>query len=574
MLSGGTLKGDGTLGGPVSNPGGTVAPGSSPGTLTIRGDYTQGAGGTLAEEIAGTTPGSQFDHLVVGGVLTLDGTLAIDSTGFTPAPTDTFKIISGATSRTGTFAAVTGAVAGSDVYTPQYDTDGVTLTLATTPPPSNNGKPSISGTPAVGQTLTCDNGSWTGNPTAFAYQWNRDGDPIPGATSQTYVVQGADQGHTLTCTVIASNNGGPGLPATSEGVAIPAAPPPAAPTNTAPPSISGTAAVSQTLTCDNGSWTGNPTAFTYQWNRDGNPIPGATGQTYVVQLADQGHTLTCSVIASNDGGPSQPATSSGLQIPAPTPPGIPTNTTPPSISGAAAVGQALTCGNGTWANGPTGFGYQWNRIGTPIQGASGSTYEVQTPDEGTTLTCTVTATNQSGSAQATSNGVQVPVPFVLGCPAATGSVSGTTVGLAKLGMTRRQARHAFTHSSNRGFKFKDFFCLTPFGERVGYASPKLLKTLPRRERRKLAGRVVWISTDNARYADNGIRAGATLSAAEKALPHGDFFRVGKNFWYLAPAGTATAVLKVRHSIVEEIGIADKRLTRSHRDNRILMTSFE
>jgi hypothetical protein len=186
----------------------------------------------------------------------------------------------------------------------------------------------------------------------------------------------------------------------------------------------------------------------------------------------------------------------------------------------------------------------------------------------------VTATNQSGSAQATSNGVQVPVPFVLGCPAATGSVSGTTVGLAKLGMTRRQARHAFTHSSNRGFKFKDFFCLTPFGERVGYASPKLLKTLPRRERRKLAGRVVWISTDNARYADNGIRAGATLSAAEKALPHGDFFRVGKNFWYLAPAGTATAVLKVRHSIVEEIGIADKRLTRSHRDNRILMTSFE
>jgi hypothetical protein len=185
----------------------------------------------------------------------------------------------------------------------------------------------------------------------------------------------------------------------------------------------------------------------------------------------------------------------------------------------------------------------------------------------------VTATNQSGSAQATSNGVQVPVPFVHGCPAATGRLSGTTVGLAKLGMTQKQARRAFTHSSDRGFKFKDFFCLTPFGERVGYASPKLLKTLPRRDRRRLARRVVWISTDNARYAINGIRAGATLQAAEMAIPRGFYFRVGKNFWYLAPAGAATAVLKVRHDIVEEIGIADKRLTRSHHDDRTLMTSF-
>jgi hypothetical protein len=480
-VSGGVLEGNGTLGGPVSNTGGTVAPGSSPGTLTITGDYTQGAGGTLAEEITGTTPGTEFDQLLVGGVLSLDGTLAIDSSSFTPASTDTFKIISGATSRSGTFATITGATAGSEVYMPRYDADGVTLTLTTTPPPSNNGKPSISGTPAVGQTLTCDNGSWTGNPTGFSYQWSSDGTPIPGATAQTYVVQSADQGHTLTCTVIASNNGGPSQPATSAGVAIPAAAPP---------------------------------------------------------------------------------------------PAAPTNTTAPSISGTATVGQPLSCSNGNWNNSPTGFGYQWNRIGTPIQGAAGSTYEVQIPDEGTTLTCTVTATNQSGSTQATSPGIQVPVPFKRGCPAATGTVSGTTIGLARLGMTQHQARHAYTHSSNRGFQFKDFFCLTPFGIRVGYASPKLLKTLPRHQRRRLAGRVVWISTDNARYAIKGIRAGATLTTARLALPHGDYFRVGKNYWYLAPAGTTTAVLKVRHNIVEEIGIADKHLTRSHKANRNLMTSFE
>jgi hypothetical protein len=134
----GTLDGNGTLGGPASNTGGTVAPGSSPGTLTINGDYAQGPGGTLAEQITGTTPGTQFDRLLVGGALSLGGTLAIDSTGFTPASTDTFKIISGAASRSGTFATLTGATVNGATYSAQYDTDGVTLLASGPPPPPNH----------------------------------------------------------------------------------------------------------------------------------------------------------------------------------------------------------------------------------------------------------------------------------------------------------------------------------------------------------------------------------------------------------------------------------------------------
>ena len=41
----GVLRGSGQLSGDVVNTSGTVRPGSSPGTLTITGDYTQGAGG-------------------------------------------------------------------------------------------------------------------------------------------------------------------------------------------------------------------------------------------------------------------------------------------------------------------------------------------------------------------------------------------------------------------------------------------------------------------------------------------------------------------------------------------------
>ena len=138
-LNGGTLKGNGTVDGSLTNTSGTVAPGSSPGTLTITGAYTQGPGATLAEEITGPTPGTQFDQLLVAGTLSLDGTLAIDSNSFTPTATDTFKIVSGASSRSGAFASVTGATVNGATYSARYDTDGVTLLVSgSSPPPPPN----------------------------------------------------------------------------------------------------------------------------------------------------------------------------------------------------------------------------------------------------------------------------------------------------------------------------------------------------------------------------------------------------------------------------------------------------
>ena len=258
-----------------------------------------------------------------------------------------------------------------------------------------------------------------------------------------------------------------------------------------------------------------------------------------------------------------------------TPPAVkPADSSPPQISGTPSSGKTLSCSDGVWTGKPTGYAYEWAVDGTPIAGAITSTYRVQTADEGTTLTCAVTATNAAGSTAATSRGVLVAVPRVKGCPAATGSLSGTTVGLIRLGITRVQARHDYSHSSTRGFQDKDFFCLTPYGVRVGYGSAKLLTALPAGQRARYAGRVVWISTDNARYAVNGIRARATLAAAKTKLPHGYLFRIGANDWYIAPAGAASAVLKVRAGIVQEIGIAAKPLTTTHKADRQLMTSFQ
>jgi hypothetical protein len=246
----------------------------------------------------------------------------------------------------------------------------------------------------------------------------------------------------------------------------------------------------------------------------------------------------------------------------------------PVSLGIGKAGGKLSCSPGSWTNDPTLFAYQWSFDGTPIQGATGDTYTVRIGDEGLTLACTVIASNAAGSGNpATSKGMAVVVPEVAGCPGATGSLSGMTLGLVRLGMTRGQARGAYTQSSTRGRKYEDFFCLTPIGVRVGYGSPALIHGLARHEREQLADRVVWASTSSAHYSLAGVRVGATIAAAGKTLTLTGPIPIGLNDWYFAPNGSSTAILKVRHGIIEEIGICDKPLTSSHETQLNFLKSF-
>jgi hypothetical protein len=169
--------------------------------------------------------------------------------------------------------------------------------------------------------------------------------------------------------------------------------------------------------------------------------------------------------------------------------------------------------------------------------------------------------------------IEIAPAKVPGCPPPTGSVTGRSLGLLRLGMTRKQAHQAYSHSSNRGKRYQDFFCLTPSGVRVGYASPKLIKSVPRSQRSKLAGRVVWASTSDPYYAVDGIRPRVTLATAQARLPHGHLFHVGLNYWYLAKHGAVTAIFKVRHDVVEEIGIASLQVTGSVKAEGTFLTSF-
>ncbi len=118
-LAGGTLGGTGTVQGAVSmtNAGGTIAPGTSPGQLTVDGSVTLDAAGTFDVELTGTTVGTQYDQLSVTGAsrtVTLNGVklnLSFGSGPFTPATDNKFTIIDNVASTStvsGTFKDSTG----------------------------------------------------------------------------------------------------------------------------------------------------------------------------------------------------------------------------------------------------------------------------------------------------------------------------------------------------------------------------------------------------------------------------------------------------------------------------------
>jgi secreted trypsin-like serine protease len=90
------------------------------------------------------------------------------------------------------------------------------VTQANPPPaPANQAAPTLTGTAAIGQRLSCAPGAWTGAP-AFSYQFVRSsaagGDVGVASTGPAdYTVTAADTGTTLRCVVTASNPGGTGL---------------------------------------------------------------------------------------------------------------------------------------------------------------------------------------------------------------------------------------------------------------------------------------------------------------------------------------------------------------------------
>ena len=275
----------------------------------------------------------------------------------------------------------------------------------------------------------------------FTYEWQR-GDaagnnyvPIASATNTTYTIAAADVGNTLRVVVSYTDDGGTDEEVETLGVSVPAA-------GDLPATAIALTATAVTTVAE-GETTRMKVADIVITDDGGSPgtleLAGANPTLFEIDLPNRAlylkagemldfETLTTLVVRVQLVGDSS-VSSADLNI------GITNvdegdasfNVTSTGNLNAAAEGHVLTVTSDASNPDPDGngtFTYQWERDGTPIDGAIGQTYTIARIDEGTTLTVEVTYTDGGGTLEmVTPSAVAVPVDALATAIGFTGTVA-------------------------------------------------------------------------------------------------------------------------------------------------------
>lgn len=265
---------------------------------------------TSSAPVAYTLASMMSSTPAVSGAVKVGQTLTANPGTWTPGTTLAYQwlaggvAVSGATGSTLVLGpgqagkAIAVQVTGSK---PGYAT--ASKTSAVTAPVANGvlggATPTITGTARVGATLTASPGIWSPAPVTLSYQWYSSGVAIPGATAVTYNLIAADLGKTITVATTARKSGYNAAVRTSLATApiatnLLTAPKPAIPAST-------TVKVGQILSVKTGDWAPTGVVLSYQWKRNGTPIPGAVSASYKVVTADSGSALSITVTGRKSG---------------------------------------------------------------------------------------------------------------------------------------------------------------------------------------------------------------------------------------------------------------------------------
>ncbi len=127
----GSLSGNGVAGGGHVFLEGDTRPGFSPGTMAFGGDVSFGPLSSLDVELAGTTPGTQYDRVTVAATAAIGGELNVSLlNNFKPTIGNSFQVVSAAGGLAGTFANVDlPALAGGASWSVDYGAGAITLSV-------------------------------------------------------------------------------------------------------------------------------------------------------------------------------------------------------------------------------------------------------------------------------------------------------------------------------------------------------------------------------------------------------------------------------------------------------------
>src|SRR5437660_920831 len=242
------------------------------------------------------------------------------------------------------------------------------------------------------------------------YQWRKNGTAISGAISSSYTTPpttAADNGAQFVVTVSDKAGSVTSNPAT---LIVTAAN--MGPSFTSQP-VGQTITAGQTATF---SVTASGTApLSYQWNKNGTAISGATSSSYTTPaetVSDNGAEFT--VVVSNSVGN---ATSNAAILTVTAAPVAPSITTQP-VSRTVTAGQTATFS--VIASGTSPLSYQWNKNSSAISGATSSTYTTPattSSDNGAQFTVLVSNTAGSVTSSAATLTVNVATYLLSASPA-------------------------------------------------------------------------------------------------------------------------------------------------------------
>ncbi|KAA1425406.1 hypothetical protein FE697_006025 [Mumia zhuanghuii] len=173
---------------------------------------------------------------------------------------------------------VTGTYDGKEASTNAITR--TTIEAATLPA----GHVNLTGDTIVGGTLKAVPTGWSPDDVTFSYVWSRDGVTVDGVGGATYPLKAADFGATISVQVHAVALGYVARSATSPA----SAPVRAGVVRAGTVAMTGKARYGEVLAARTGAGWTTGTTVTYQWLRDGAPIPGATRAAYRLGAADVG----------------------------------------------------------------------------------------------------------------------------------------------------------------------------------------------------------------------------------------------------------------------------------------------